>query len=377
MAKSKEQKRQEALKRQRESLQVHIRALTEHGNTSSEYYDAETHRIVYDRAVRSAHAANCDLHGNMLNCNFYRSGNSDNVYSMALNYTLYTLEEMKEITGYDGRSLYKIAYGTPPFVPEVTKHYGVSYSPTIKDTIKAGVLLGIDPGTQINPVVMVNLSDTLSLANIASLAAASSLSDQGLCKPLMAGISDSVKREALHKQLASDRFEQHKGDFTDADNIPVISSIIDGGLRRGEVFVIGAGSPPLSNYRGLFAHKAPFIVTVPPEPAEDPNRADIIMDVASSFGNNEAIDYLAGKIGYAEALSISGQRAQKTDPNWVPEIDGAALLAFHQSKLSTETYLKIRARKENGLSDAECLELINTEKPPVLSPGSKWITDNF
>lgn len=372
MAKSKEQKREEALKRQRDGfLKYTLRDLTRVGNTSNEYYDAETHRIVYDQAVRSAHAAHCDLHGNYLPEIYYcRAGLYDFVSSndpevLALHNKLYSLEEMKEIKSHNGRTLYKIAYGTPPFVPEVTKHYDVSYSPTIKDTIKAGVLLGIDPAIPDESTMMyrtpamVNLSDTISLANIASLAAASSLSDQGLCKPLMAGISDSVKREALHQQLSADLRAGLDDGVLHSDNIPVISSIIDGGLRRGEIFVIGAGSPPLSNYRGPFAHKAPFIVTVPSEPAEDPNRADIIMETVSTFGNQEVFDYLAGRISYQECISIVGQRAQKTDPNWNPEIDGAALLAFHQKRMSSETYLKIRNRKENGLSDAECLDLIS------------------
>lgn len=346
MAKSKEQKREEALKRQRAGfLKYTLRDLTRVGNTSNEYYDAETHRIVYDQAVRSAHAAHCDLHGNYLPEVYYcRSGLYDFVSSndpevLALHNKLYSLEEMKEIKSHDGRTLFKTAYGTPPFV-ETKEPYDASAARQILSILVAGE----------------------SIANMASMAVMSSLKDQGLCKPLVTGINDTAKREALHKQLASDRFEQHKGDFTDADNIPVISSLLEGGLRRGEVFVIGAGSPSLSNYRGAFAFKAGVIdsITIPPEPPEDPNRMDIIMDTTSIFGNQEVYDYYSGKISGHEYVSIVGQRAQKTDPIWNPEIDGAALLAFHQKRMSSETYLKIRNRKENGLSDAECLDLIST-----------------
>lgn len=301
MAKSKQQKREEAVRRNREGYLKYAMRDWLRAAAPGPHYDAEHAARMFKHTVNSAYAAHCDIRGNYLDERYYcRAGlydfiSSDDPAQLAFHNKLYSLEDLKNIKHTDGRTLFKIAYGTAPFV-----------------------------------------------------------------------------------EKAEPYFEQHKGDFTDIDNIPVIPTLPSGGLRRGDLLVMGAITPHRFLSKSPFSFKSVIdSLTIPPEPPEDPNRVEMVMETVSTFGNQEVFDYLAGRISYQECLSIVGRRAQKTDPNWVPEIDGAALLAFHQKRMLSETYLKIRNRKESGLSDNDCLELINTVTPPVLSPGSKWIADNF
>lgn len=114
----------------------------------------------------------------------------------------------------------------------------------------------------------------------------------------------------------------------------------------------------------------------------------------------EVLDYMTGKISLEESMHITNQRAMKgpdwnalelnlcpevplpnvpdcmvgktlqeslhildqlsmKGPDWNTEIDGEGLLLFQMGKLSLDDYLKIRNRKENGLTDEECVTMIN------------------
>ena len=68
-------------------------------------------------------------------------------------------------------------------------------------------------------------------------------------------------------------------------------------------------------------------------------------------------DCMVGKT-LQESLHILDQLSMK-GPDWNTEIDGGGLLLFQMGKLSLDDYLKIRNRKENGLTEEECMTMIN------------------
>lgn len=72
----------------------------------------------------------------------------------------------------------------------------------------------------------------------------------------------------------------------------------------------------------------------------------------------EVLDYMTGKISFEESMHITDQRAME-GPDWNPTIDGAGMQLFKQGKLSLEDYTKIRNRKENGLTDEECVAMFS------------------
>ncbi len=122
MAKSKEQKREEALRRAHQRLLTHvipnwIASNNPHTPSSipghAEYYEEEL--------IRSAYAAHCDRYGNFLDYRFYhhRFHSGEGYYGQmseltpfecAMRFKLCTLEEMKNL--YESSpTLYDVAYG--------------------------------------------------------------------------------------------------------------------------------------------------------------------------------------------------------------------------------------------------------------------------
>lgn len=118
MAKSKLQKREEALQRQRQRLITRDIKDWRAAANKDKFYDAEHESIMYERVVSSAYTAHCDRHGNYLDERYYKNrwrfDSSTDAHELALHQTLFSLQELKELTADCGTTLYKLAYGTPP-----------------------------------------------------------------------------------------------------------------------------------------------------------------------------------------------------------------------------------------------------------------------
>lgn len=135
MAKSKQQKREEALSRQMESFKRSQKWLIEMSNTSGKCYDAADHQLAWDNAVNSAYAARVDIHGNYLPEPCYKkpwqfSEDADPKW-LAENATAFTLEELRQKLDASGCSLFKNAYGTRPFVADCKDPYDVNSGASI------------------------------------------------------------------------------------------------------------------------------------------------------------------------------------------------------------------------------------------------------
>lgn len=144
MAKSKQQKREEALVRQLESFKRDQKWLIERSHPSSRYYDTSSHQLAWDNAVSSAYAARVDIHGNYLPEQCYKKpwqyGKDADPKWLAENATAYTLEELKKHTDRDGCSLFKVAYGTRPVISERDAPYDVGNAGAILGFLAAGLL---------------------------------------------------------------------------------------------------------------------------------------------------------------------------------------------------------------------------------------------
>lgn len=130
MAKSKEQKRKEALARQVESLLRRIRDWCTYMGYENSYKDEVTQSVYESNLVKSAYAAHCDRYGNYLDYPYYKDAPISDYntkeradpYQYALQCKLYSIEELKEIIDTrSGMSLYKIAYGTLASTRKETK----------------------------------------------------------------------------------------------------------------------------------------------------------------------------------------------------------------------------------------------------------------
>jgi hypothetical protein len=112
MAKSKQQKREEALVRQIESVKnYHIPTWIK-----SQSWDKEGRQRVNSALITAAHDARCDRHGNYLDHRFYKGLRYDKTppspAECAVESKVLSLQEMKGcIEWADGRTLYQIAYG--------------------------------------------------------------------------------------------------------------------------------------------------------------------------------------------------------------------------------------------------------------------------
>lgn len=116
MAKTKELKRKEALARQYESFQSRLKAWCKYMVLSEQYKDSETTSVYESNLVNSAYSAHCDQHGNYLDERYYKNchhfnKDADPEY-LALNHSLFSIDELKTINDHSGMTLYKIAYGT-------------------------------------------------------------------------------------------------------------------------------------------------------------------------------------------------------------------------------------------------------------------------
>ena len=144
MAKSKQQTREEALARQLESFHNDLKHLIRAADTTKQYYDAEHHLLVWTRIVNSAYTARVDIHGNYLDERYYKrpwqfSKDADGK-DLAENFTAFTLEELKTKKAQDGRTLFKIAYGTAPFVEQRKQPYGTNNVESMLNFILAGAV---------------------------------------------------------------------------------------------------------------------------------------------------------------------------------------------------------------------------------------------
>lgn len=135
MAKSKQQKREEALARQLESFKDSHKWFIARSNPSGRYYDAHSHQLAWDRIVQTAYAARVDIHGNYLPETYYKKawqiGNGADPKWLAENATAYTLEELKQRNDHEGRSLFKAAYGTRPVALQQDAPYDVGNASSI------------------------------------------------------------------------------------------------------------------------------------------------------------------------------------------------------------------------------------------------------
>lgn len=142
MAKSKQQKREEALVRQLESFKRDQRHLIKSASKSSKYYDADHHRLVWRYCVNSAYSARVDIHGNYLGEEYYKKpwqfSKDADPKDLAENFTAYTLEELKQRKAQDGQTLFKKAYGTEPFVDPADEPYSVDNAVQIAEFLFAG-----------------------------------------------------------------------------------------------------------------------------------------------------------------------------------------------------------------------------------------------
>lgn len=119
MAKTKQQKRDEALRRQRQKLITRdIPQYTEWFKTNGPWRDEESDAMYNEAVIKSAHTAHCDRHGNYLDHRFYKHLPIytcwPDPFDCAMVGTLYSLEEMKTIVNrtadHKGETLYNIAY---------------------------------------------------------------------------------------------------------------------------------------------------------------------------------------------------------------------------------------------------------------------------
>lgn len=115
MAKTKQLKRKEALARQYESFQLRLKDWCKYMALSEHYKDNETTSVYDSNLVKSAHAAHRDCHGNYLDERYYKNchyfGKDADPEYLALNHSLFSIDELKTINDHSGMTLYKIAYG--------------------------------------------------------------------------------------------------------------------------------------------------------------------------------------------------------------------------------------------------------------------------
>jgi hypothetical protein len=120
MAKSKQQKREEALKRAHEKLMGYdIPKWCDWFGSNGSWRDEESDALFENSLVRAAYVAHCDRHGNYLDHRFYRElpiyTKNPEPFECAMAGKLYSLEEMRTVIhshyGQDaGKTLYQIAY---------------------------------------------------------------------------------------------------------------------------------------------------------------------------------------------------------------------------------------------------------------------------